>query len=81
MSFPATSVKTQSIERGGLSYVLADLSEEDFEEYYNGFANRVLWPILHYRLDLAEFNRRDFSGYLRVKAHFAYQLSQILEAR
>ena len=29
------------------------------EEFYNGFANRVLWPILHYRLDLAEFTRRD----------------------
>ena len=34
-----------------------DLTEEDYQEYYNGFANRVLWPILHYRLDLAEFNR------------------------
>ena len=29
---------------------------------YNGFANRVLWPILHYRLDLAEFSRRDLSA-------------------
>ena len=30
--------------------------QEDYDEYYNGFANRVLWPILHYRLDLAEFS-------------------------
>ena len=34
-----------------------------YQEYYNGFANRMLWPILHYRLDLAEFSRRDLSGY------------------
>jgi trehalose 6-phosphate synthase len=26
----------------------------------------VLWPILHYRIDLAEFTRRDLTGYLRV---------------
>jgi trehalose 6-phosphate synthase len=30
------------------------------------YANSVLWPILHYRLDLAEFSRRDLSGYMRV---------------
>ena len=52
------------------SYVLTDLSEEDYQEFYNGFANRVLWPILHYRLDLAEFTRRDLTGYMRVNAPF-----------
>jgi trehalose 6-phosphate synthase len=75
---PRGEVATQTIERSGLSYVLADLSEEDYEEYYNGFANRVLWPILHYRIDLAEFTRRDLTGYLRVNAHFASELSKIL---
>ena len=53
------------------TYVVTDLTEEDYQEYYNGFANRVLWPILHYRLDLAEFSRRDLTGYLRVNEHFA----------
>jgi len=69
---------TQTIERDNHSYVVTDLTEEDYQEYYNGFANRVLWPILHYRLDLAEFSRRDLSGYLRVNEHFAAQLHQIL---
>ena len=50
---------TTTIVRDNLTYVLTDLSENDYQEYYNGFANRVLWPILHYRLDLAEFLRRD----------------------
>ena len=63
------------------SYITTDLTPEDFEEYYNGFANRVLWPILHYRLDLAEFSRRDLSGYLRVNEHFADQLAQGAQAR
>ncbi len=53
--------------------------EADYQEYYNGFANRVLWPILHYRLDLAEFSRRDLSGYRRVNEHFATQLHKLLK--
>ena len=53
--------------------------EDDYQEYYNGFANRVLWPILHYRLDLAEFARRDLSGYFRVNDRFASELEKIIE--
>ena len=69
---------TQTIEHDNHSYVVTDLTEEDYQEYYNGFANRVLWPILHYRLDLAEFSRRDLTGYLRVNEHFAAELHRIL---
>ena len=59
--------------------MVTDLTEDDYQEYYNGFANRVLWPILHYRLDLAEFSRRDLSGYRRVNAHFAAELHNVLQ--
>jgi trehalose 6-phosphate synthase len=71
-------IETRTIEQGKLTYVVTDLVDEDFQEYYNGFANRVLWPILHYRLDLAEFSRRDLSGYMRVNAHFAAELAKVL---
>jgi len=71
-------VETRTIEHEKMSYVVTDLGREDYNEYYNGFANRVLWPILHYRLDLAEFSRRDLSGYMRVNEHFASELQKIL---
>ncbi len=73
---PSDEPRTQVHD--GISYVVIDLKEQDFEEYYNGFANRVLWPILHYRVDLAEFNRADLSGYVRVNQRFALALSRIL---
>ena len=60
-----TRITTQKAH-DNITYITLDLSKEDHQEYYNGFANRVLWPILHYRVDLAEFSRRDLSGYLRV---------------
>jgi trehalose 6-phosphate synthase len=71
-------ITTQSIQKSSESYVLTDLSEEDYQEYYSGFANRVLWPILHYRIDLAEFTRRDLTGYLRVNEYFAEVLSKVV---
>jgi trehalose 6-phosphate synthase len=74
-----SGVNVRTIQRGHQSYVLTDLIEEDYQEYYNGYANRVLWPILHYRLDLAEFSRRDLSGYMRVNQTFATELDKLLQ--
>jgi trehalose 6-phosphate synthase len=71
-------VATQEVVHDKITYITVDLSKEDHREYYNGFANRVLWPILHYRVDLAEFSRRDLSGYLRVNDNFARELHEVL---
>ena len=73
-----TKIATQKVVHDQVTYITVDLSREDYKEYYNGFANRVLWPILHYRVDLAEFSRRDLSGYLRVNDHFARELHEVL---
>ena len=72
-------VKINTAEQDGITSAVMDLVHDDFQEYYNGFANRMLWPILHYRLDLVEFSRRDLSGYMRVNARFADELGKILQ--
>jgi trehalose 6-phosphate synthase len=66
------------VKRRKRTFVTLDLTTADYQEYYSGFANRVLWPILHYRLDLAEFSAVDLSGYLRVNARFAEALSRFI---
>jgi trehalose 6-phosphate synthase len=71
-------LKTRSIKNKNVEYIVTDLTRHEYQEYYNGFANRVLWPILHYRLDLAEFARRDLSGYFRVNDHFATELEKVI---
>jgi len=68
----------KTVEHDRVSYVTIDLLKDDYDEFYNGFANRVLWPILHYRLDLAEFTRRDLGGYFRVNQHFVRSLEQVI---
>ncbi|MGI8525836.1 MAG: alpha,alpha-trehalose-phosphate synthase (UDP-forming) [Pseudolabrys sp.] len=67
------------VKRDGITYVTVDLAKGDHQEFYNGFANGVLWPILHYRLDLIEFTRRDLGGYMRVNDFFARNLETILQ--
>jgi trehalose 6-phosphate synthase len=74
-----SELQTRSVRHNNIKYVITDLSKESFEEYYRGFANRVLWPILHYRLDLAEFAYRDLNGYFKVNNHFAAELEKIIE--
>ncbi len=62
-----------------ITYATVDLTESDYDEYYNGFANSVLWPLFHYRLDLMDFSRRSLSGYQRVNALFAQRLVPLLK--
>ena len=67
------------IERHNRSFLLLDLPANDYQEYYNGFANRVLWPVLHYRIDLAEFNAVEMGGYLRVNGYFASAVADVVQ--
>src|SRR5262245_22041964 len=46
---PRSDVQMCTICHKNITYAVTDLSDEDHREYYNGFANRVLWPILHFR--------------------------------
>ncbi|WFR95485.1 alpha,alpha-trehalose-phosphate synthase (UDP-forming) [Rhizobium tumorigenes] len=66
-------------EQGKITYALTDLTDTDVEEYYHGFANRVLWPICHYRLDLAEYGRKEMAGYFRVNRFFAHRLAPLIQ--
>lgn len=72
--------KPDEFTSGPVSYVTSDLTPRDYEEYYNGFANRTLWPLMHYRLDLTEFSRRNYSGYERVNSLFADRLLPYLKS-
>jgi trehalose 6-phosphate synthase len=56
-----------------------DLEEQDVDEYYNGYANRTLWPLFHYRIDLAEYDRSFGAGYERVNERFADTVTPLIE--
>ncbi|ONF97448.1 alpha,alpha-trehalose-phosphate synthase (UDP-forming) [Sphingomonas jeddahensis] len=63
----------------GVTSATIDLPEQDVEEYYDGYANRTLWPLFHYRLGLTEFERDFQGGYERVNRLFADVISPHIE--
>jgi trehalose 6-phosphate synthase len=64
----------------GVTVALVDLEEQDRQEYYNGYANKTLWPLFHYRIDLAAYERSFGEGYERVNKRFAETLRPLIEA-
>jgi trehalose 6-phosphate synthase len=70
-----------SVQRlAGATVTTIDLEDQDVDEYYNGYANRTLWPLFHYRVDLAAFERSFDQGYARVNARFAETVLPLIEA-
>lgn len=63
---------------GGVTVATVDLEEQDRQEYYNGYANRTLWPLFHYRVDLSAYERSFSEGYGRVNARFADALTPLI---
>lgn len=66
--------------RGNIELATIDVSPSDNAEFYAGYANRTLWPTLHYRLDVAEFSPVFEAGYHRVNDRFAVRLRPLIGA-
>ncbi|CAN5830142.1 alpha,alpha-trehalose-phosphate synthase (UDP-forming) [soil metagenome] len=69
-----------NVERlDGVTVATLDLEESDLNEYYNGYANKTLWPLFHYRQDLTAYDRSYGEGYERVNQRFAETLAPLIE--
>ena len=65
-------------QAGNVTLATIDLNKEDHDSYYLGYSNDVLWPVFHYRLDLANFDAGFIGGYRRVNQLFARKLLPLL---
>ncbi|WP_333828845.1 alpha,alpha-trehalose-phosphate synthase (UDP-forming) [Pararhodobacter sp.] len=74
-----TGGPVEARQTGNVTTLGAPVSPEDFSAYYLGYANSVLWPLLHYRLDLVDYSAASFEAYLRVNEAFARQLMPFLK--
>ncbi len=70
-------ISTQTTD--GVTTATIDLSKRDVDGYYNGYANATLWPLFHFRLDLAKYERETGKGYERVNERFADCVAPLIE--
>jgi trehalose 6-phosphate synthase len=63
---------------GPITLFTIDLSRQDYDEFYRGFANGTLWPVLHYQIGLGRFEWPEFAGYRRVNDLFAASLAPLI---
>ena len=71
-------LKTTLKKKGRVTAATVPMTRRDYEEYYVGFSNQVLWPACHYRLDLVKFENAYFDGYRRVNQRMADSIVELL---
>jgi trehalose 6-phosphate synthase len=76
---PEFTGELQVTQIDGVTAATIDLEPADIDEYYNGYANKTLWPLFHYRLDITAYDRSFGEGYDRVNRRFAETLRPLIE--
>ena len=62
-----------------ITYITTALTSKQYQHFYCGFANNVLWPLLHEQPELISQTPEDYAGYQAVNHLFALQLKKVLE--
>ena len=66
--------------RGRITFATIDISEADFDGYYNGYCNATLWPLFHYMLGFFKYERASYDAYRRVWTEHARAVADKLLA-
>jgi len=60
----------KSIDSSDYQYLPVFANKKDYDLYYNGLANSVIWPLFHYFPSYAEYNSRYYESYIQVNRDF-----------
>ncbi|WP_322905722.1 bifunctional alpha,alpha-trehalose-phosphate synthase (UDP-forming)/trehalose-phosphatase [Paenibacillus campi] len=55
------------------------LSEQEIEQYYEGFCNETIWPLFHYFTNMTEYNSETWEAYKQVNQKFFDSIDSIIE--
>ncbi|MFU8828158.1 MAG: alpha,alpha-trehalose-phosphate synthase (UDP-forming) [Phycisphaerales bacterium] len=65
------------LEVNGLSLIDISIDEEEYENYYCGMANEILWPLFHDGVRHPHYSEPAWQGYKRVNRRFANAAADI----
>ena len=46
---------SHKVSQATFTYLPVHIADADYEKYYNGFSNSVIWPLFHYFPSFAEY--------------------------
>jgi len=75
------SQKATCVSDDGVDFALCDMSKSQYEGFYLNYANSILWPVFHNRLDLANFDLNDFRTYRETNQQFAHAVAELAELK
>jgi trehalose 6-phosphate synthase len=64
-------------EHEGITLVPIGISQQEYEEYYEGFSNATLWPLYHDVVAKPEFHREWWDAYVAVNRRFAETAAEV----
>jgi trehalose 6-phosphate synthase/phosphatase len=78
--FPQNEWNNLENEMSGMDFDVLPLflDQKLYKDYYNGFANSVLWPLFHYFPSLVEYKAEFFEAYVQANREFAKRILPVL---
>lgn len=64
--------------RGNVEYATSSLTDAEYQDFYLGFSNSVLWPLFHYFISNFRYSDTQYEEYQRVNQRFAATLAPLL---
>ncbi|CAI9403855.1 alpha,alpha-trehalose-phosphate synthase (UDP-forming) [Nocardioides sp. T2.26MG-1] len=72
-----TETDLEPFEDEGLDLVPITLTQQEVEDFYEGFANATLWPLYHDVVAKPEFHREWWDAYVAVNRRFAEEAAAV----
>lgn len=69
---PTTDVREE--RKDNIDFVTIGLRQKEYQNFYAGFSNNVIWPLFHQRPDLMRYRNHYRAGYLGVNRKYANHL-------
>ncbi len=72
-----TEQDLEPFEDDGLALVPMTMTQQEIEDFYEGFSNATLWPLYHDVVAKPEFHREWWESYLSVNRRFARRAAEV----
>lgn len=74
---PVSEIREEN--RGNIDFVTIGLRQNEYNNFYRGYSNSVLWPLFHQRPDLMTYRHHYRMGYLGVNRKYVDHLLPYLK--